>query len=84
MQVTYWAFACERWAVWVIRGIPNGPPVHALWPQVPPGPEWWNQEAVNADVSYNYQLCSVLELHYCLQVDKKLTYSRDTGKVSND
>jgi hypothetical protein len=35
-----------------------------------PGHEWWNQEAMNEAVSYNYQLCSRLEPHYCLQIDK--------------
>lgn len=73
MLVTYCAFACEHWAVWVIHGTPNGPPVHVLLLQVPPGHEWWNQEAMYADGSYNYQLCSMLEPHYCLKMDKILT-----------
>jgi len=70
MQVTYCAFACEHWAAWVIHGIPNGPPTHVLLPKVPLGLEWLNQEAVNADVSYNYQLYSVLEPHCCLHIQE--------------
>jgi hypothetical protein len=70
MQVTYCAFACEQWAAWVIRGIPNGPPTHVLLPKVPPGLEWLNQAAVNADVSYNYQSYSMLELHCCLHIQE--------------
>jgi len=80
MQVTYCAFACEHWAARVIHGIPNGPPTHVLLPKVPLGLEWLNQEAVNADVSYNYQLYSMLEPHCCLHI-QEFIYVRTVVKL---
>ena len=45
-----------------------------------PDHEWLNQEAVNADVSYNYQLYSMLEPHCRLHI-QETHKCKDSGEM---